>query len=415
MDRLRETYREPITEVQRNLPIEHLGMPKGATQKLLEAGYRDAGDLLRATEEDLLRINQVSGRVCYHLEREPHLRLDLTTFPGIGEKTAENVRDAGYDTPDRLWREPLESVIELGGMNHRKTDRVFRVLDPEDTSTVYRDVGIRGSDEYPSSPDYLPAEYYEPAWDPAEDDETPLRDLPLKAATTYYWSRHLYPEDRDTSVCGREELRHGRVRGGKSSIVPVSEIEEALAPLEGDSPENICGHCWNGVQNNIEEMLSEDPSKELAGDVGYRMRWKQKGRAREEWYDIVLAPDATFEDLHSILTRFTTLFQFTHTCVYGLEDEYEDSSLGIVPADTYEVAPRRDTVPADGVTIEEIAGTEGLDEGDRLTMAHDRSMPDRYYGIVKDVFPVEEIDSRTVYPVKRAGGAALVDEKRPSE
>jgi len=33
------------------------------------------------------------------------------------------------------------------------------------------------------------------------------------------------------------------------------------------------------------------------GTVGYRLRWKQKGRAREEWYDIVVRPETTMAEL----------------------------------------------------------------------------------------------------------------------
>lgn len=242
-----------------------------------------------------------------------------------------------------------------------------------------------------------------------------LGDLPLVIPPNPYGKQHFYLPDRDESLCGRGTRLQGRRFIDDGETLPADGVEAANRPLSEPAPKETCSFCWKAARREADDLLTEDPSKELAGDVGYRMRWKQKGRAREEWYDIVMGPDATFEDLHLLICRFTTVFPDTHTCLYGLEAEFEDSTLGIVPAKTYEVAPRNDTRPADEVTVAEIAGEHGLDEGDRLTMAHDRGLPDHFYGIVKEVFPAEDLESRIVYPVRHVGDAAVIDEKRPDE
>lgn len=142
----------------------------------------------------------------------------------------------------------------------------------------------------------------------------------------------------------------------------------------------------------------------MDSDVGYRLRWKQKGRAREEWYDVVCGPDATFEDVDGALLRFSTIHPMEHVRLYGLEREFENSSLNIVPSEQYEVAGTREQQPADEVKVGEIAAEHGLAEGDRLTMAYDLVAPKHYYCIVKAVVPAEEIG---------VGGVSVVDEKVP--
>jgi len=59
------------------------------------------------------------------------------------------------------------------------------------------------------------------------------------------------------------------------------------------------------------------------GTTGYRLRWKQKGRAREEWYDVVVRPETTIAELDRLVCRFSTLDDL-HLRMYGLEDEYLD-------------------------------------------------------------------------------------------
>jgi len=65
--------------------------------------------------------------------------------------------------------------------------------------------------------------------------------------------------------------------------------------FEGDAPDEVCSYCWTAVVEHAErgEQHECDDVDERIGTVGYRLRWKQKGRAREEWYDIVVRPETT--------------------------------------------------------------------------------------------------------------------------
>ena len=151
-----------------------------------------------------------------------------------------------------------------------------------------------------------------------------------------------------------------------------------------------------------------------SGTVGYRLRWKQKGRAREEWYDIVVRPATTMAELDRLVCRFTTLDDF-HLRMYGLEDEYLDSSLDVLPDHQYEEVGDRSYTNASEMTIADVAERAGLWEGDRLSMVSDFGTPSHYYCIVEDVYELEEIDDILDGSdvIASTDTTAIIREKRP--
>lgn len=184
----------------------------------------------------------------------------------------------------------------------------------------------------------------------------------------------------------------------------------------GDAPDEICSYCWSTVLEEIDEQARTDRTEvaERIGSVGYRLRWKQKGRAREEWYDILVRPDTTVAELDRLLARFSTLDD-RHLRMYGLEDEYLDSTLNVIPDHQYAAVGDPSYTKASDVTIAEIAERARLWTGDRLSMIYDFGTPSRYYCIVKQVYRLEEIDdllaeSDTLARTKTAG---IVNAKRP--
>lgn len=166
-----------------------------------------------------------------------------------------------------------------------------------------------------------------------------------------------------------------------SEFVTHHDIEKA--DFEGDAPEEICSYCWSNTVKPIDEQpeRATDNVSDRMGAVGYRLRWKQKGRARDEWYDNVVRPGTTMADLDRLVCRFTTLDDF-HLRMYGLEDEYTDSSLDVLPDHQYEEAGDCSYTRASEMTIAEAAKRATLWEGDRLSMVYDFGTPSHYYCVV---------------------------------
>jgi hypothetical protein len=176
----------------------------------------------------------------------------------------------------------------------------------------------------------------------------------------------------------------------------------------------VCSYCWAAVLKEIERVTqhASDDVNERIGTVGYRLRWKQKGRTREEWYDIVVRPETTMAELDTLVCRFTTPDDF-HLRMYGLEDEYMDSSLTVLPDRQYEEVGDRSYTRASERTITEVAERATLWDGDRLSLVYDFGTPSHYYCIVKEVYDAAEIEGLLDEREPIADTAAIIDEKRP--
>lgn len=192
------------------------------------------------------------------------------------------------------------------------------------------------------------------------------------------------------------------------------DIEKMV--FEGDAPDEVCSYCWADVLTEIdnrEQHAGEDVEDRL-GTVGYRLRWKQKGRAREEWYDIVVRPETTMAELDTLVCRFTTLNDY-HLRLYGLEDEYLDSTLNVLPDHQFDGVSDPSYTRASEVTIADVAKRAALWEDDRLSMVYDFGTPSHYYCIVKEVYDSDEIrdllDERESIATTKT--AAIIDQKRP--
>lgn len=186
--------------------------------------------------------------------------------------------------------------------------------------------------------------------------------------------------------------------------------------FEGDAPGDVCSYCWSKTVKAVEdqETRAATGANDRIGEVGYRLRWKQKGRARDEWYDVVVRPETTMAELDRLVCRFTTLDDF-HLRLYGLENEYLDSSLGVFPDHQYDEVGRPSQTRASDVTIAEIAEQAGFWEGDRLSLVYDFGTPSYFYCIVKEVYDPGELDDVLAEsdPVAETDTAAIVREKRP--
>jgi hypothetical protein len=227
------------------------------------------------------------------------------------------------------------------------------------------------------------------------------------------------PSSLGPSVTGEKMCSRG-YRDFRSQRVPFSEFvahhDIDKEGFEGDAPDEICSYCWSKTIKAVrsEQERADDEASQKVGTVGYRLRWKQKGRARDEWYDIVVGPETTMAELDRLVCRFTTLDDL-HLRMYGLEEEYLDSSLKVLPDRQYEEAGDRSYTRASEMTIKDVAERARLQDGDRLSLVYDFGTPSHYYCIVKDVYEPEEIDE--IFGcndvVSATDTAAIVKEKRP--
>lgn len=168
-------------------------------------------------------------------------------------------------------------------------------------------------------------------------------------------------------MCSRGNRYPGDKRVPFAEFASHHDIDKA--GFEGDAPDAICSYCWSNTREAVEKDQDPDDVSEQIGTVGYRLRWKQKGRAREEWYDIVVRPKTTMAELDRLVCRITTLDDF-HLRMYGLEDEYLDSSLNVLPDHQYEETGDRTYTRASEMTIADVAEQARLREGDRLSLVY---------------------------------------------
>ena len=215
-------------------------------------------------------------------------------------------------------------------------------------------------------------------------------------------------------MCSRGNRHPGDKQVPFAEFASHHDIDKA--GFEGDAPDEICSYCWSNTREEMEteqEQSDRSVSKQI-GTIGYRLRWKQKGRARQEWYDIVVRPETTMAELDRLVCRMSTLDDF-HLRMYGLEDEYLDSSLKVLPDYQYEEAGDRTYTRASEMTVADVAERARLREGDRLSLVYDFGTPSYYYCIVKDIYEPEKLDKvlDDNNVITSTDTAAIVTEKRP--
>ena len=222
----------------------------------------------------------------------------------------------------------------------------------------------------------------------------------------------LGPSLSGEKMCSRGHRHHSYQQVSFSEFVSGHDIDKDS--FEGEAPDEICSYCWSNTIDTLETEQADEDGSERIGTVGYRLRWKQKGRAREEWYDIVVRPETTMAELDRLVCRFTTLDDF-HLRMYGLGDEYLDSSLKILPDNQYDHAGDPSYTKASEMTVADVAQRGTLREGDRLSLVYDFGTPSHYYCIVKDIHEPEEIDEllEETNPITSTDTAAITRGKRP--
>lgn len=167
--------------------------------------------------------------------------------------------------------------------------------------------------------------------------------------------------------------------------IPIQQAAEQLGftldNFTADAPDRICSYCWKKARQTVAE---DDAGHEAIGNVGYRLRWKQKRRARDEWYDIIVRPTATIQDLDDEVHSFST--------IRGIHlRAYDAGSTDVLPDRQYNAAGNRNQTKASDLTIGDVAETLQLWKRDRVTMKCALATPSHYYGIVKDVLTDAEI------------------------
>lgn len=285
-------------------------------------------------------------------------------------------------------------------MADHTTDRFTVLIGPEDLADHILDMAdIQLDEELEERKQRLPDEALEKLDEVVPDRE--FEDVLLSLG----WS-----------LPGELMCSHG-AKSYATDLVSLSEYaaERGLDEIDfdGDAPEGLCSYCWSNTRKTLdkEAEFGAEGVYDRIGTVGYRLRWKQKGRAREEWYDIVVRPETTMAELDTLVCRFSTLDDF-HLRMYGLENEYLDSSISVVPDHQHS---RPSDALASEITIAEVATQATLWEGDRLSLAYDFSTPVHYYCIVKDVYEPEEIDTLLAErePIAETDTAAIIEQKRP--
>lgn len=217
-----------------------------------------------------------------------------------------------------------------------------------------------------------------------------------------------------TKMCSRGNRSYRCQQLPFAAFVDKHDIDKS--GFKGDAPEEICSYCWS---NTREELQTDDSRNEMdhadrIGSVGYRLRWKQKGRAQDEWYDIVVKSETTMAELDRLVCRFTTLDDL-HLRMYGLEDEYLDSSLNVLPDHQFKEVGDQSYTKASNLTIGTVAERAGLWNGDRLSLVYDFGTPSYYYCLVKEVYEPHAIDDRLADSeiINSTETAAIIREKRP--
>lgn len=258
---------------------------------------------------------------------------------------------------------------------------------------------------------------YHPDDDYGEDVVAHIADITADAEAERY---HAFGNDTTRQF----QIRNDQLLCNRGMWPPKGEglsLDEAAYTFgfdkdgfEGEAPDEICSYCWDAVKEA--QAKAENVDEERLGEVGYRLRWKQKGRAREEWYDVIVGPDTLLQEVDALIFHvFTTMRDPTHMRLYGLEDEYERSSLDIIPEEQYEKASSRQYENAADVTIGELTEQNYLLTGDRLSLAYDLGTPSYYYCIIKEeLTPVERDELLAdADPLAETDSAAITDYKRP--
>jgi len=235
-------------------------------------------------------------------------------------------------------------------------------------------------------------------------------DADQSETESHFSLSHTGPGEK---MCSRGNRHLGDQRVSFAEFTAHHDIDKA--GFEGDAPDEICSYCWSNMREAVgnEQNEADDDISEQIGTVGYRLRWKQKGRARDEWYDIVVKPKTTVAELDRLVCRFTTLDDF-HLWMYGLEDEYLESSLNVLPDHQYEKAGDRSYTRASEMRIADVAERATLWDGDRLSLVYDFGTPSHYYCIVTEVYEPAEIDEvlENDDVITSTDTAAIVREKR---
>ena len=230
-------------------------------------------------------------------------------------------------------------------------------------------------------------------------------------------SRRLNPgSSSGFSGSGRKMCSRGH-RDVRSQQLPflmfIDEHDIDKSGFEGDAPDEICSYCWSNTREELEagKARTDTDYANRIGGVGYRLRWKHKGRARDEWYDIVVK--TTMAELDRLVCRFTMLDDL-HLRMYGLENEYLDSSLNVLPDHQFKEVGDRSYTKASDQTIGTVTERAGLSDGDRLNLVCDFGTPSYDYCLVKEVYEPDAIDDyfEDSEIINSTETAAIVREKR---
>jgi len=99
-----------------------------------------------------------------------------------------------------------------------------------------------------------------------------------------------------------------------STFVEYHEIDKT--GFEGDAPDEICSYCWSNTREELQtrQERAETKHADRVGTVGYCLRWKQKGRARDEWYESWSDPRRRWPNWTVLSVVLRRLMTFISAC-----------------------------------------------------------------------------------------------------
>lgn len=170
----------------------------------------------------------------------------------------------------------------------------------------------------------------------------------------------------------------------------------SASSFEDEPPEEVCSACWKLARehHSKSEQMEKAFDKENEG-FGFRLRWERDGDDFSQWCDMIVHSHATVEEMDQVLLEtFPDLDSF-HVRMYGIGEEYENSTPAILPRAQYVTADRSHYQNAASVLISDLSKQYMLYEGDGLSLVYDLAAPSRFWSctITEQISQEEFIES----------------------
>lgn len=136
----------------------------------------------------------------------------------------------------------------------------------------------------------------------------------------------------------------------------------------GSPPKRVCSHCWREAKRHLNKLFDIKGADQELGDAGFIAVCSHIDDEDADAADIVISPDATLEMLDRTLTSLFDGLKNANLRLYGLREEYEESSLNAIPSHHYVKSDDKSYTNAATVTISDLSMDYWLWENDGLSM-----------------------------------------------